>query len=188
VTRWMSSWGSDAEGEIPPAVRDYLRELRKESRGVPRRAEILREIREHIGAGLAELDPTDDESVQYYLDQMGDPHEIMAQAGAKGHRTKVVKLAVASVGLVVGGGVVFGVSSSHNPGTRERNWIAVPRLVGLTEASAESLVSKSGLESTLMHVSMAPRTKGAQIVVRQSPSPGSKVSGDSKVTIYFTSP
>jgi hypothetical protein len=64
------------------AVEDYLLQLRRELRDVPRerRKELVGEIREHIEEAREGLAPGDEAGVLNVLDRLGDPADIAAEA------------------------------------------------------------------------------------------------------------
>jgi hypothetical protein len=63
-------------------VDDYLGRLESELADLPRarRAELLDEIREHIAAAQAELEPGDEAGLRTILERLGDPADIAAEA------------------------------------------------------------------------------------------------------------
>jgi hypothetical protein len=73
-----------AAGEADKLVRRYLAQLDAALRGVDasRGEEILAEVHGHIEEGRAGLDPGDAASVRTFLDRVGDPAAIAAEAGA----------------------------------------------------------------------------------------------------------
>jgi hypothetical protein len=178
------SLGAGAGGSRSPALRRYLRELRKESRGIPRRREVLREIYEHLEVGLAEVRPSGEEDVAYYLSQVGDPKEILAQDdNLLLHRMRFGLIALcllACAALAIGLGPLLGSHQAVGKPT-----ITMPHLVGMTEAGAESLLSNVGLDSTMFPVSQGANETRPGFVARQNPPPGTTVKRYSVVKIYF---
>ena len=66
-------------------VSSYLSELESALRNVPlaRRQPLIDEVAEHIAKGRAGLEPGDEVGLRnYYLDQVGDPETISAEAAA----------------------------------------------------------------------------------------------------------
>jgi hypothetical protein len=61
-------------------VRDYLRRLEAEARGLPadRGAELVAEVSEHIELALAEAGRRDEATVRTVLDRLGPVHAIVA--------------------------------------------------------------------------------------------------------------
>jgi len=95
-------------------VEHYLQDLEEELRDLPpsRRRELLEEIREHIGAALAEI-PTDEEAgVRNVLERVGDPAVIAEEARQRFgiRRTKPgVREILTLILLPIGGLLVPGV-------------------------------------------------------------------------------
>jgi hypothetical protein len=65
-----------------PLVDDYLRRLEAAAADLPRerRAELVSEIEEHVGAALAEAGADDETAVRNVLERLGSPEEIAAAA------------------------------------------------------------------------------------------------------------
>lgn len=66
-------------------VTDYLRRLEAAAAGLPagRRIELATEVREHIGAALADAGATDEVTVRNTLERLGSPEEIVAAEGGQ---------------------------------------------------------------------------------------------------------
>ena len=69
---------------IDSLVADYLAEVSRATAGLPRdrRDELIRDLREHIEAGRAELPDETEHQVREILERLGDPL-IIAQAAAE---------------------------------------------------------------------------------------------------------
>lgn len=69
-----------------PIVGDYLRRLEEAARDLPadRRAELVRDVREHIAVATAEAPPASDAETLQMLDRLGEPEEIVGSARAEG--------------------------------------------------------------------------------------------------------
>lgn len=65
-------------------VSSYLSALESALRNVPpaRRQPIIEEVAEHIAKGRTDLDPGDEVGLRNFLDQVGDPETIAAEAAA----------------------------------------------------------------------------------------------------------
>jgi uncharacterized membrane protein len=68
--------------EADALILRYLQELEAELHDLPanRRQELLDEVREHIAAARAELDPETEAGVRTLLERLGDPADIAAEA------------------------------------------------------------------------------------------------------------
>ncbi|HET9555785.1 MAG TPA: hypothetical protein VFS70_01515, partial [Actinomycetota bacterium] len=68
--------------EADALILRYLQELEAELHDLPanRRQELLDEVREHIAAARAELDPETEAGVRTMLERLGDPADIAAEA------------------------------------------------------------------------------------------------------------
>lgn len=65
-------------------TQNYLRQLKHELRGIPRRRkrELLDEIRNHLETSLAERPAADDAEIRQLIERVGDPREIAAEERA----------------------------------------------------------------------------------------------------------
>ena len=63
---------------------DYLRQLKRELRGLPRRRkrELLDEIRSHLETTLRERPAADEAEIRHLIERVGDPREIAAEERA----------------------------------------------------------------------------------------------------------
>ena len=90
-------------------VAGYLSRLEVALRSVPSalRQPILEEVAEHISKGRADLDPEDEVGLRIFLDQVGDPERIAAEAAADLPPTAVRKSDALVPWLLLVGGFVF---------------------------------------------------------------------------------
>jgi len=84
---------------------DYLKRLRRAARSLPRarRAELLDEIAAHI----AEARAAGTVPLRVVLDELGDPAEIVAAAGAGQQASRLGWRETAAIILLLGGGFLF---------------------------------------------------------------------------------
>ena len=77
-------------------VRDYLRRLEADARRLPddRRAELVSEVREHIGIALAEAGAGDEATVRTVLERLSSPATIVTRYVGCGMRCSYRKTVV----------------------------------------------------------------------------------------------
>ena len=94
-----------------PRVRDYVDELDKALKGLPRerRVEIVRDIQSHIDAAVADLDEPTAAAIESILHGLGAPDDIAAAAYEEQPpvRGRIAMRDVAAVILLLVGGFVF---------------------------------------------------------------------------------
>jgi uncharacterized membrane protein len=92
-------------------VDQYLDRLERELADVPRarRAEIVDDISAHIAQARAELSTEDEAAIRNLLEQLGDPAEIAADAGARSESRRRERrgLEIAALVLLLVGGIVL---------------------------------------------------------------------------------
>ena len=190
------------ENDLDQIVNEYLDRLRIALSDLPseRRRQLIVSITDHINEARSTLDAKSEVAIRDILDRVGQPGDIAADAmsdeaelpvrhSTRSKRGGIIAVAAAVVVVIAIGAFVVSRINNASPTittnasvTTTYLRITVPNVVGLKMDAAEAELMSSRFGVVWIYVCPQLRTP-PNVVVSQSPRPGSSAAAGSQVQI-----